>query len=191
MVLMHVIDPTDSTDSIPAINEFWNNSKLIFQAPEEYVNWTFIFLDSGPSGFGPTSVYTNRSISSTSNCISYPVAHGGDGSTQNLTVLRDGSGDEFDIQVPTRAGINQTTFFTDPEASCGPRCSIIEAFEASEPQSFYYNCTSTVGNVVNATLPEHDVGVLLRQLASSGIALQGQSNFIFREKLPTLKLPVS
>jgi hypothetical protein len=188
MVLMHVIDPTDSTDSIPAINEFWNNSKLIFQAPEEYVNWTFIFLDSGPSGFGPTSVYTNRSISSTSNCISYPVAHGGDGSTQNLTVLRDGSGD---IQVPTRAGINQTTFFTDPEASCGPRCSIIEAFEASEPQSFYYNCTSTVGNVVNATLPEHDVGVLLRQLASSGIALQGQSNFIFREKLPTLKLPVS
>jgi hypothetical protein len=122
---------------------------------------------------GPSAVFTDRTINSTYSSSSFAVIEGGNGTVANLIVQEDSNGDLFNVSLPTIAGVDSTTYFTNPDASCGDGCSIIEAFEASSTTSYYYNCNITVGTVMNATLPQHNVGIQLREMASAGIALQG------------------
>jgi hypothetical protein len=160
----------DAISKRPKDKTFWTPGIYYFLA-EDMLSWIFVFLDW--SNNGEIAVYTNRSISSTWGCESWIVMTGGNGTVSNLTVLHDASGGSFNVSVPTMAGSDQTTFFTAPNANCGPGCSIVEAFEVSTEQSWYYKCNITVGVVQNATLPEHEIGINLRRMASSGIALQG------------------
>lgn len=154
----------------PPAGIFWNPSIYYFLG-EDSQNWTFVFLDWSPHGEYP--VYTNRSIASSWSCQSWLVTTGGNGTTNNLTVQHNANGAVFNVSVPTVGGPDQTTFFTSPDVDCGDGCSVIEAFESSAEKPWYYKCNITVGAVHNATLPEHEVGLALRRMASSGIALQG------------------
>jgi len=79
----------------------------------------------------------------------------------------------FRVSLPAIGGLDQTTYFTDPDTMCGPGCSTIEAFEASSAHPWYYCCNITVSNVKNGSIPEHQAGLSLRQMASAGIALNG------------------
>ncbi|KAH6661634.1 hypothetical protein B0J14DRAFT_496881 [Halenospora varia] len=140
----------------------------------------FVFIDSSPSdpGFanytgGPSAMFTNRKINSTYSCLSFPVIGGGNGTVGNLTVLKNSNEDSFNVFLPIVPGLDTTTYFTNPVSRCGDGCSIVEAFEASYNTSWYYQCNITVGTVVNAMIPEHEVGLNLREMASGGIALQG------------------
>jgi hypothetical protein len=137
-------------------------------------------VDSSPSdpGYanftgGPSAIYTDRKINSTYSCRSFTVIGGGNGTATNLTVQEDSNGASFSVTLPTVPGMDTTTYFTKPDSSCGVGCSIIEAFEASHTTSWYYQCNITVGTVINGMLPEHEVGINLRQMASAGIALRG------------------
>jgi len=141
-----------------------------------------VFVDSSPSdpGYtnfpcGPSAIFTSRTISSTYSCQSFPVIEGGNGTFANLIVQQDSNGNSFNVSLPIVAGLDSTTYFTNPDIDCGEGCSIIEAFEATSTTSWYYNCSITVGAVINATLPQHEVGINLREMASAGIALQGYS----------------
>lgn len=154
--------PDKKTFWTPGIYYFW---------PDDYLSWEFVFFDWATTG--DIAVYTNRSVNTTWTCNSWIVLSGGNGTSTNLTVLNDANGGSFNVVVPKAGGPDQTTFFSDPDANCGPGCSIVEAFEVSTSKSWYYNCNITVGTVQNATLPEHEIGINLRRMAANGIALQG------------------
>lgn len=154
----------------PQEGAFWNSNTYYFLSHDS-TSWMFVFLDW--SHQGDVAVYTNRSVITTSNCQSWPVMSGGNGTASNLTILKDADGGNFNISIPFYGGKNQTTFFTEPDMTCGDGCSIVEALEAGPEMSWYYNCNITVNQVLNGTLPQHDLGLDLRQMASSGIALQG------------------
>jgi hypothetical protein len=170
----------DSSSNIPPPGRLWSTNSADFFQSEDGETWEFVFIDSSASdpGYGgslggPSAVFTNRTINSTYSCSSFAVIEGGNGTVANLIVQKDSNEDLFNVSLPTVAGMDSMTYFTDPDASCGDGCSIIEAFEASSTISYYYNCSITVGTVMNATLPQHEVGIQLREMASAGIALQG------------------
>ncbi|KAH8602240.1 hypothetical protein B0O99DRAFT_680379 [Bisporella sp. PMI_857] len=161
----------DSISQRPPTGAFWKPG-VHYYLDEDYRSWTFVFLDWSPPN-GEYPVYTDRSISSSWSCQSWLVTMGGNGTMSNLTVAHDANGGVFNVSVPTIGGPDQTTFFTSPEKDCGEGCGVVEAFEASAVKPWYYKCNITVGTVQNGTLPEHEVGRSLRQMASSAIALQG------------------
>jgi hypothetical protein len=172
----------NSTSTIPPPGRLWSTANdYFFYNDSDDGSWTFVFIDSSPSdpgyyaGYivGPSTIFTDRTINSTNSCQSFAVIEGGNGTVANLIVQEDSNGDSFNVSLPTVAGVDSMTYFTNPDTSCGDGCSIIEAFEASSTTSYYYNCSITVGTVMNATLPQHDVGIQLREMASAGIALQG------------------
>jgi len=106
-------------------------------------------------------------------CNSWPVIEGGNGTTLNIIIMLDSSGNTSNKTIPVTGGVDQTTYFTNTNTDCGPGCSKISAFEASAVSSWYYECNVTVGKVTNSTRKEHEVGVHLTQMASGAIALQG------------------
>ncbi|KAK2053691.1 hypothetical protein LY76DRAFT_581353 [Colletotrichum caudatum] len=120
----------------------------------------------------PITVATDRSINSTSTCTAWPVTGGGDGTSPTITVALANNG-RFDINLPVQGGTDQTTFMTNTGSNCGPGCAVLSAFEASSTSPWYYNCNVTVGQVANATRPEHQVGWDLAALAAAAVALQG------------------
>ncbi|KAK2017078.1 hypothetical protein LZ32DRAFT_523591 [Colletotrichum eremochloae] len=121
---------------------------------------------------GPLTIATNRSINSTSTCTARPVTSGGNGTSPDITVALENNG-RLDVHLPVKGGTDQTTFMTNTTSDCGPGCAVITAFEASDTSPWYYTCNVTVGQVVNATRPEHQVGSNLTALAAAAIALQG------------------
>jgi hypothetical protein len=168
----------NTTNNIPKKKSFWTYP-YIFEA-EDGLSWEFVFLDWTVTG--DIGVYTNRTTNVTWECQSWNVIEGGNGTSTNLTVQNGTDGESFDISLPKAGGLDQTTFFTAPDAICGPGCGIVEAFEASKKQSWFYQCNITVGAVQNSLLPEHEMGINLRRMAAGAIALQG-----FRPSLPGTK----
>lgn len=119
---------------------------------------------------------TSRSIDAQATCRRWPVTKGGDGKTDAITIGDDQGRDVREVNLPFAGGTDQTTFITETTDDCGPGCSPVWAFEALSAQSdksWYYQCNVTVGDVANATLPEHKASANLTALASSAIALQG------------------
>ena len=172
--------PVYYSSDIPVPPTLFSSINALFFLGYDQKSWKFVFIDSSPSdpGYvnatgGPSAVYTNRTINSTSSCRSYAVIAGGNGTFANLTVQEDSNGDSFNVTLAIVPGPDITTYVTKPDSTCGEGCSIIDAFETSHTTSWYYQCNITVGNVINGSLPEHEVGISLRQMASAGIALQG------------------
>lgn len=117
------------------------------------------------------SVTTSRTIEASTTCNSWPVVSGGDGSVKRISVAM-GQGDT-DVSIPTEIGTNATIYMTDTSQACGDGCSLLSAFEASATAPWYYQCNVTVGQVANATRPEHEASINLRNLMADAIALQG------------------
>lgn len=103
------------------------------------------------------------------------MTQGGDGAALNITIKTGTDGHVSNVSLSVAGGADQTTFMTrhDGSSNCGPGCSRVTAFEASEMWPWFYDCNVTVGDVVNATRPEHEIGPILKTLASSAIALEG------------------
>jgi hypothetical protein len=105
---------------------------------------TFVFFDQNP---GATSgnvinIYTSRTINATYECESHEVTSGGNGSVANIEVANIGT--VFVSQSLPKA----TTFFNNDGVYCpdlNPRCSVVEVFEPSDTQPFYYRCNITLG----------------------------------------------
>ncbi|KAI9167893.1 hypothetical protein HJFPF1_04034 [Paramyrothecium foliicola] len=119
----------------------------------------------------PVSITTLRHVVASTSCQSWPVTQGGNGSETSITVsLADG---DQNVTLPFPIGIDVTAFMTNITENCGFGCSQLVAFEASDTQPWFYQCNSSVSQVIDGELPEHDVSDRLATMASRAIALQG------------------
>ncbi|KAK1579717.1 uncharacterized protein LY79DRAFT_522246 [Colletotrichum navitas] len=170
--LAYDVDTVDKAPSAQAI--FVPSDPLMFCSESlcKYVFYETSQLSTTNENTNPLTIATNRSINSTSICGAWPVTSGGNGSIPNITVALENNG-RFELNLPVRGGTDQTTFMTNIGSNCGPGCAVVAAFEASDTSPWYYSCNVTVGQVANATRPEHQVGSNLTALAAAAIALQG------------------
>lgn len=169
---------------MPTPGTLWSaSSPIIFQGYENSSNtyWEYVFQDENAeaatdssSSVTPPIIFTNRTVNATWSCNSWLVTEGGNGTSTNLTIILDADSDYQHITIPYAGGLNQTTFITNPNTyDCGPGCSTVHAFEASNSKPWWYECNITVSPVNNATLPQHQIGQPLAHMAAAGIALQG------------------
>jgi hypothetical protein len=115
--------------------------------------------------------YSNRSITTRSECEVYTVMNNSDGSSSTFNYTEDGITQTMQFQS---LGPNSTTYYTSPDLpDCGPRCASVCAFENNGEAAFYYECQVNVSDVANATLPEHVVPDSHAKMAAGAIALQG------------------
>ncbi|TDZ13412.1 hypothetical protein C8035_v004432 [Colletotrichum spinosum] len=172
---------TEGLDQVPPARAIYVPSDPLMFCSADLCK--YVFHETSTSSItdknaNPVTIATNRSVNSTAACAAWPVTQGGNGTSSTITVgLANGGGggggSSYNVSIPVRGGTEQTTFMTDATFTCGPGCSIVSAFEASDAAPWYYTCNVTVGAVANATRPEHDVGADLADLAAAGIALQG------------------
>jgi hypothetical protein len=115
--------------------------------------------------------YSNRSITTRSECEAFPVIDNLDGSSPTFHYVEDGITQVVQLQTLSP---NATTYYTYPDIQdCGPRCASVYVFENSGTAAFYYKCQVNVSEVVNATVPEHMVSDASAKMAAAAIALQG------------------
>ncbi|KZL82121.1 hypothetical protein CI238_07627 [Colletotrichum incanum] len=166
---------TATTEEAPLARAIFVPSDPLMFCSESFCKYVFHETSQASitnKNSNPVTIATDRSINSTSKCTAWPVTSGGNGTSPNITVALENNG-RFDIDIPVQGGTDQTTFMTNSEYECGQGCAMVAAFEASDSSSWYYTCNITVGQVANATLPEHQVGSSLTALAAAAIALQG------------------
>ena len=148
----------------------YSDQNVAYWIAPNYVQHVFLEwpIDSTSS---TGTFFTNRTILGNSTCAVYNVTQGANGDSQQIYFMKDGA-----IQVQDFLLIepNSTTFYTSPDlGDCGPRCANVCAFENTGVKGFYYECEITVGNVTNATRPEHEVPDHIAKMAAGAIALQG------------------
>ncbi|KAH8685888.1 hypothetical protein BGZ60DRAFT_543059 [Tricladium varicosporioides] len=135
----------------PPVGYYWNNGPCI-SFDETLQSWKFVFLDSEPTG------------------ISYSTHRGG---MPHITLQDVDDNTTLPMEVPYAGGMDQTTFFTTPDASCGSGCGVVNAYEVNEQHAYLYKCNISVGTVIGGLIPEHEVGETFRDISSKAIALQG------------------
>ncbi|KAM0075266.1 hypothetical protein ACKRZS_012677, partial [Fusarium odoratissimum] len=176
---------------LAVLGDAWQcvDSQYVFGSPP-WDECDFVFLESSvPSdleeeladmaSWQPIMVATNRRMSISTKCESYPVISGGDGSYTEIEYRRNTtdnkSQENVRVKVPFAVGTGQTTFMTNTSTNCGPGCSTVTACETAAKDPWFYSCNTTVDPVTNDTIAEHEVPKLVRLLAAHAIALQGFS----------------
>ena len=136
--------------------------------------------------------FTNRTITSFSgDCYTYNQTESkpgvdlyGDKSSTNYTYTNGSFTDS--IVIPNSAlGEHGTTYIyrgllvpaLAKANSCGPRCVWVWAYKNWPRDSdgyAFYQCPITVGNVLNASRAEHEIGDDIARVSATSIALQGR-----------------
>ncbi|MCJ1404824.1 hypothetical protein MMC11_008050 [Xylographa trunciseda] len=145
-------------------------SDLLYWMAPDYVQHVFLEWPADPRS-STGAFYSNRTILGNSTCAVYDVTQGAKGDSQQIHFMKDGT-----VQVQDFLLIqpNSTTYYTSPAlGTCGPRCANVCAFENTGVEGYYYECEITVGNVINATHPVHEVSDHVAKMAAGAIALQG------------------
>lgn len=131
----------NTTDGLPAAGTIYQPQGAMLYWSNDSALLEFVFSDS-PTGeyLGTYSVYTARSINVTYVCDSHKVTKGGSGNSSVIVV--DGIG-----AVSLSTVLDSTTYFTNKDHNCesGNRCSVVEAFESSDTDPWYYKCNITMG----------------------------------------------
>ncbi|KAK4074919.1 hypothetical protein Purlil1_12831 [Purpureocillium lilacinum] len=161
--------------NIPAPGAVYTSRNAAMFCDEHSTSCSYIFHESAPAGWpGAASpdvwVATNRSVRSNTSCDRYRVSRGGDGLGHTIT-LSDTAGTE--IRLPASNGPNQTLFMTTATGSGSTRWSLVDVFHASTTEAWYYRCNTSLGQVSNSQIEEHEVSDLVASFASAAIALQG------------------
>lgn len=156
----------------------WYSDDYLMFCDQRSTWCSYIFHETNPQSLRnpdaiPVVVATNRVVNASSQCVSYPVRRGSNGTDNTILVERQGS--TLEIPLPVRGGLDQSTFITNTSLSsqCGRDCGIVSVFEASSSSAWYYNCTTTMSPVSNAVVPDHELGADLTRLATTAIALRG------------------
>lgn len=162
---------------VPETGTLWYSDDPLMFCDNSWCS--YIFHEANPESLRspdaiPVVATTDRVINATSQCTSFPVIRGGNG-TDSTIAISSREGNTIEIPLPVRGGLDQSTFITDPSDSCGANCSFVSIFEASSISPWYYNCTTTLSQVSNTHLPEHSPGINLTRMATAAIALQGYS----------------
>lgn len=138
------------------------NSKMVFV-------FTEYSSSASSSNTGSLEIYTNRTLEMHYSCSSHVVTKNGNGSVDaNITVKDVGS-----MSVASVA--NGTTFFTNYPNKCPgiPRCTTVQAFEASDTDPWYYTCNITVGNTQNDAKNLSYISDRMAHIAANAIANTG------------------
>ncbi|APA07111.1 hypothetical protein sscle_02g018810 [Sclerotinia sclerotiorum 1980 UF-70] len=146
-------------------------------ADQHHDKMVFVFTEYSSSASsentGSLGIYTNRTLLMYYSCSSHRVTQNGNGaSAANISVEDIGS-----ISVSSFVA-NGTTFFTDYPNLCPdiPRCSIIQAFEASDTDPWYYTCNITLGETQNDPRNISFISDDMAYIAASAIANTGYSS---------------
>ncbi|VUC25288.1 unnamed protein product [Clonostachys rosea] len=163
-------------DQIPNKGYLWFPDDPIAFCDDNSPSCTYIFHEKNAQlaadpGAIPVQSTTNRSVEITSQCNSYPVIRGANGTMTNITINAESK--DTVITLPTTPGSDQSLFMTRYDQECGPNCRIMSVFEVAAEGSWYYSCTTFQGPVKNATLPQHEIGENVTYLAATAIGLQG------------------
>lgn len=147
-----------------------SNSMLWFDLDKSFVD--FRFSESSPAVLGaplPQSVYTERVIRLEYSCSANQVTAGGDGTSNEITVANIGKL-SVSHTVP-----DSITYFTAKDNLCegNPRCSIVQAFEASKDSPWHYVCMITIGQTANDPNRYSEISDQMAYIAGSSIAQMG------------------
>ncbi|ESZ89893.1 hypothetical protein SBOR_9718 [Sclerotinia borealis F-4128] len=146
------------------------NDKMIFVFTE--------YSSISSQNIGALGIYTNRTLDMHYSCSSHQITGNGNGSSASNITVQDIGSVFVSSFVP-----NGTTFFTDWPNSCPdiPRCSIIQAFEASNTDPWYYRCNITLGSTQNDPRNISFISDEMSYTAASAIANTGYSNYEYQE----------
>ncbi|RDL40900.1 uncharacterized protein BP5553_00879 [Venustampulla echinocandica] len=164
------------TDFMPKAGDIYDNNAASIWYSNKTQTIEFIFADSptGAMSAGQFSIYTDRKVSVTWKCEAHEVTEHGDGSSSNITVAQLG-----DVYV-SRTVPDAMTIFTNTSAPgsnvCGPRCSVVEAFESSGTDPWYYRCNITVGKTVNDPRNISYISDSMASIATTSIAEIGYTD---------------
>ncbi|CAJ0553129.1 Ff.00g116410.m01.CDS01 [Fusarium sp. VM40] len=122
----------------------------------------------------PVIALTDRRVDIRTNCSAYRVHEGGNGTSNTIVVEQNSR--KTPITLPSSKRSDRKVYMTSANQTCGSDCSIVSVFEASSTDPWFYNCTISLGPVLNAKKPEHEIGPSLARLATSAIALGGFGN---------------
>jgi hypothetical protein len=135
-----------------------------------------IFSDilTDPLSDASSSTYTDRKINITWACDSYKVTAGGNGTTQNIEV--EGLGNIVVPGTPPNSlayftGNTEDTYhnITD-KCKSAARCSVVQAFETSGTDPWYYSCELTFGDTFSDLLNVSYISDQMAQIATNAIA---------------------
>lgn len=134
----------------------------------------FVFLDSpeGAQVIETYSAFTERTISVTFDCNSFGVLQGGDGTTTEINIDRVGK-----VSL-SQAVPNSTTYMTRSSHTCksNNRCSVVEAFESSSTDPWYYVCEISMGMTRNDNQNISFISDYFAQIATASIAQLGYTD---------------
>ncbi|KAA8576175.1 hypothetical protein EYC84_006330 [Monilinia fructicola] len=150
---------------IPSQGEIYQGlteNLTVFQ-DQPNIKMVFVFTEYSSSisssNTGLRGVYTNRTLEMSYSCSSHQVTSNGNGdSNDDITVQDIGS-----LSIASFAP-DGTTFFTNWSSDCPgiPRCTVVQAFEASDTDPWYYTCNITVGPTKN---DHHNVSFISDEMA--------------------------
>jgi len=139
---------------MPKAGDIYNASAATIWYDFSQNKTEFIFINSPshtPGAFDKYSMYSDRTINATYICDAHRVTQNGTGNGTSIGVENIG-------EVPiSHIAPNNTHFFTNTNKNttshhqCGNsnRCTVVEAFEASETDPWYYKCNITIGQTLN------------------------------------------
>lgn len=153
--------------AMPKPNTLWNPDGPLVYCDRDSCEYVF-FEGTPEQEHHYLAVATNRTVRTNATCNASRVTRGGDGNEPSIT-LDNGT----TVSIPARNGESQTTFMTDNNQNLSQPMGHITAFEASDDDPWFYECTVTVGPVSNVQIPAHELGINVSALAASAIALQG------------------
>ncbi|RKF57241.1 hypothetical protein OnM2_075048 [Erysiphe neolycopersici] len=134
----------------------------------------FVFLDSpeGAQVIEAFSAFTERKISVNFDCNSFGVLQGGDGRTTEIDIDRVGK------VTLSQAVPNSTTYITRSNHTCksNSRCSVVEAFESSSTDPWYYVCEISMGMTQNDKQNISFISDYFAQIATASIAQIGYTD---------------
>ena len=170
----------DAIANKPKAGDIWKNTNAMLWYDASNRLMEFIFWNSPvtESSTGMVAAYTNRFVNVTYTCNAHEVTHNGDGSFNNITVANVGIV-MVDSVVP-----NSITYFANEDNWCSEdgRCSIVQAFEASNVATpWYYTCNVTMGKTQNDPNNITWISDQMAYFATSSIAQTGYVDFEYQE----------
>jgi hypothetical protein len=165
------ITDTETSFPIAPLSAFASSPYAYWAAPGYF---QYVFMESSAKSDNPVAFYSNRTIKTSGSCITYPVHDNVDGSSQSFTVEKNGTSFSPDFQS---IGPNSTTYYTQLNMTCGPRCKEICAYENNGITAFYYECQISVSPVSNVWNSSQNVSDGNAIMAAGAIGLQGYQQY--------------
>lgn len=166
---------TNTSDNYPKANSIYQPSYDMLFQDYDSKSITYPFSDSpdGEEMMTAFSVYTSRKINVTYRCNAYPVLNNGNGTETNIVI-------ESGNRTVSQTVPNSITYLARNPHICEDnfRCSIVEAFESSSTDPWYYQCNITLGSTQNDPLNVSFVSDYMARIATASIAHIGYTDYL-------------